>query len=163
MVKEGRKDVEDFVVTHKIKWRFNTPSSPHQGGMFESMVKQTKTALKVIVGQQILSWNEMSTVFTEVQCLVNSQPLGHPSNATNDLPPLTPNNFILSRATADVPQGPFREAKAYRKRFEFVQSLVQQFGGRFQREYFETLMRRTKWQRNERQLKDGDIELVSEQ
>jgi transposase InsO family protein len=51
LMKEGRKEIEDFAVTHKIKWRFNTPLSPHQGGMFESMVKQTKTALKVIVGQ----------------------------------------------------------------------------------------------------------------
>ena len=75
MMKEGRKDVEDFAVTHKIKWQFNTPLIPHQGGMFESMVKQTKTALKVIVGQQISSWNEMSTLFAEVQCLVNSRPL----------------------------------------------------------------------------------------
>jgi transposase InsO family protein len=132
LMKEGRREIEDFAVTHKIKWRFNTPLSPHQGGMFERMVKQTKTALKVIVGQHILSWNEMSTVFAEVECLVNSRPLGYPSNDANDLQPLTPNRFILGRATADIPQGPFREAKAYRKRFEFVQSLVQQFWSRFQ-------------------------------
>ena len=147
-------------VTHKIKWRFNTPSIPHQGGMFESMVKQTKTALKVIVGQQILSWNEMSTVFAEVQCLVISRPLGYPSNDGNDLQPLTPNNFILGRATGGVPQGLFREAKAYRKRCEFVQSLVQVFWSWFQREYFQTLMRRTKWERKERQFKVGDTVLL---
>jgi hypothetical protein len=160
LIKEGRKEIEDFAVTHKLKWRFNTPLSPHQGGMFESMVKQTKTALKVIIGQQILSWNEMSTVFAEVECLINSRPLGYPSNDPNDLQPLTPNHFIIGRATADVPQGPFREAKAYRKRFEFVQSLVQQFWSRFQREYVQTLMRRTKWQRKERQFEVGDIVLL---
>ena len=120
----------------------------------------TKTALKVIVGQQILSWNKMSTVFAEVECLVNSQPLGYPSNDANDFRPLTPNHSILGRARTDAPQGPFQEIKAYRKRFEFVQLLVQQFWRRFQREYFQTLMRRTKWQRKERQYKVGDIVLL---
>ncbi|XP_028398996.1 uncharacterized protein LOC114522501 [Dendronephthya gigantea] len=160
LFKEGRRQMEDFSVSHKFKWLFNTPLSPHQGGVFESMVKQTKSALKVIVGQQTLSWNEMSTVFAEVQCLVNSRPLGYPSDDANDLQPLTPNHFILGRATVDIPQGPFTEVKNNRKRFEYTQSLVQQFWTRFQREYLQTLMRRTKWKRKERQFKCGDIVLV---
>ncbi|XP_028395811.1 uncharacterized protein LOC114519832 [Dendronephthya gigantea] len=160
LFKEGRRQMEDFSVSHKFKLLFNTPLSPHQGGVFESMVKQTKSALKVIVGQQTLSWNEMSTVFAEVQCLVNSRPLGYPSDDANDLQPLTPNHFILGRATVDIPQGPFTEVKNNRKRFEYTQSLVQQFWTRFQREYLQTLMRRTKWKRKERQFKCGDIVLV---
>ena len=87
--------------------------SLHQGRFFESMVKLTEKALRVIVGQQTLSWNEMSTVFAKVECIVNSRPLGQPSNDANDLQPLTPNHLILGRATASAPQGPFREARAH--------------------------------------------------
>ena len=124
------------------------------------MVKLTKKALRVIVGQQTLSWNEMSTVFAEVESLVNSRPLGQPSNDANDLQPLTPNHLVLGRATADIPPHPFQEAKTYRKRFEYVQSLVQLFWSRFQREYLQTLMQRTKWKRKERPLKIGDVVLM---
>ena len=102
----------------------------------------------------------MSTVFAEVESLVKSRPLGQPSNDANDLQPLTPNHLVLGRATADIPSHPFQEAKTYRKRFEYVQSLVQLFWSRFQREYLQTLMQRTKWKRKERLLKIGDVVLM---
>ncbi|XP_028418810.1 uncharacterized protein LOC114544356 [Dendronephthya gigantea] len=115
------------------------------------MVKLTKSALKAIVGQQTLSWNDMATVFAEVECLINSRPLGYPSNDANDLQPLTPNHLILGRATSETPQGPFQE---------YVQSLIQQFWQRFQREYLQSLMRRTKWRQKKRQPKVNDIVML---
>ncbi|KAK3731847.1 hypothetical protein QZH41_020215 [Actinostola sp. cb2023] len=127
LVVEGRKQINDFAVLHKIRWIFTTPLSPHQGGIYESLIKQTKKALRVTVGNQVLSWNEMSTVFAEVKSLVNSRPLGHASNDPNDPQPLTPNHFILGRASADIPQGPFQESRNLRKRFQFVQTLTHHF------------------------------------
>ena len=140
LLQEGKKGIEEFVIVHKVKWKFNTPLSPHQAGFFETMIKQMKKVLRVIVGEQVLTWNEMATVFAEVQCLVNSCPLGNPSNDANDLQPITPNHFILGRATTEIPQGPFRETKNSRKRFEFIQALAQQFWNRFHWEYLQTLM-----------------------
>ncbi|KAK3752528.1 hypothetical protein QZH41_005140 [Actinostola sp. cb2023] len=131
LVVKGRKQINDFAVLHKIRWIFTTPLSPHQGGIYESLIKQTKQALRVTVGNQVLSWNEMSTVFAEVKCLVNSRPLGHASNDPNDPQPLTPNHFILGRASADIPQ-----------------------------EYLPTLMRREKWQTKQRQVIVGDLVLL---
>ena len=88
ILQEGKQDIEDFAVTHKLK--FNTPLSPHQGGFFENMVKLTKKALRVIVG----TWNEMSTVFAKVECIMNSRPLEKPSNNANDLQHRTPNHLF---------------------------------------------------------------------
>ena len=160
LMQESKEKVEEFVMAHKVRWKFNTPLSPHQGGFFESMIKQAKKVLRVIVGEQVLTWNEMATVFAEVKCLVNSRPLGYPSNDPNDLQPITPNHFVLGRATPEIPQGPFRETKNSRKRFEFVQALVQQFWNRFHREYLQSLMRRAKWRTKERQFKVGDVVLM---
>ena len=95
-----------------------------------------------------------------IKSLVNSCPLGYPSNDSNDLQPLTPNHLILGRATVNAPQGPFTQVKDSRRRFEYTHSLVQHFLGRFQKEYLNTLMRQTKWQRKSRQFKVGDIVLV---
>ena len=131
--------------------RHTVPTSP---------IKQTKGALRVAVGNQVLSWNEMSTAFAKVKSLINSRPLGYPSNDPNDLQPLTPNHFLLGRASSSVPQGPFIEVKNPRKRFEFVQSLAHQFWRRFIREYIPTLMRRSKWRTKGRQIKVGDVVLL---
>ena len=127
LVQDERNRIEEFSVLHRIRWIFNTPLSPHQSGIYESLIKQTKRALKAIVGSQSLSWNEMSTIFAEVECLINSRPLGYPSNDPNDPQPLTPNHIILGRATATVPQGPYQETRNLLKRFEFVQMLLNHF------------------------------------
>ena len=67
---EGKKRLRDFAVLHKIHWKFITPLSPHQGGMYESLIKVTKRALRMSTGEQILSWNEMATVFAEVKSIL---------------------------------------------------------------------------------------------
>lgn len=160
LVQEGKKQIEDFALLHKVKWKFITPLSPHQGGFYESLIKQVKSALRVAVGQQKLTWNEMSTAFAEAECLVNSRPIGYSSNDPNDLQSLTPNHFLFGRAGKEIPQGPFEETKNLHKRFLFVQSLVKQFWRRFSREYLHTLMQRVKWKQAGRQLSVGDIVLV---
>lgn len=63
----------------------------------------------------------------DVECLINSRPLGYPSNNPNDLQPLTPNHVILGQETASVPQGPYRETRNLCKCYEFVQLLVNHF------------------------------------
>ena len=160
LFEDGRKAISDFVVLHKIQWKFTTPHSPHQGGIYESLIKQTKRALRVAIGTQVLSWNEMSTVFAEVKSLINSRPLGYLSSDPSDPQPLTPNHLLLGRASPYVPQGPFEESTNPRKRFAFVQNLTQQFWRRFLREYVPTLMRRSKWQTKGRQLMEGDVVLL---
>ena len=157
---EGRKRINDFAVLQRVRWIFTTLYSPHQGGIYESLIKQTKRALRVAVGNQVPSWNEMSTVFAEVKSLINSRPLGHPSNDPNNLQPLTPKNLLLGRASSCVPQGPFEEVQNPRKRFEFVQSLAHHFWRRFIREYVPTLMRRSKRRTKGRQIKVGDVVLL---
>ena len=155
-----RKKLEDFATLHQLRWIFTTPRSPHQGGIYESLIKQVKRAIRVVVGSQRLSWNEMSTVFAEVKSLINGRPLGYPSNDPNDVQPLTPNHFLIGRASSSVPHGSFERSDILSRRFEFIQSLVQRFWERFIREYLPTLQKRGKWRLKERQMKIGDLVLM---
>ncbi|XP_048253302.1 uncharacterized protein LOC125381119 [Haliotis rufescens] len=157
---EGKQQMMDFALLHRINWKFITPLSPHQGGIYESLIKQVKRSLKVIIGQQILSWNELSTAFAEVKGLLNARPLYYTAQDPNDPQALTLNHFLLGRASINVPQGPFQETKNLHKRFEYVQMLVKQIWKRFLREYLPTLMRRSKWRTQGRQLQIGDIVLL---
>ncbi|XP_064645110.1 uncharacterized protein LOC135498656 [Lineus longissimus] len=77
LIIEGRKQIEEFAILHKVNWKFITPLSPHQGGFYESLIKQVKSGLRSVVGQQVLSWNEMSTAFAEVASLVNTRAIGY--------------------------------------------------------------------------------------
>ncbi|XP_032229425.2 uncharacterized protein LOC5505143 [Nematostella vectensis] len=58
LVIDEKKCLEDFAMLHKFNWIFISPYSPHQGGMYESLVKQVKHSLHVTVGEQTLSWSE---------------------------------------------------------------------------------------------------------
>ena len=42
-----------------ITWYFNPPSAPHMGEIFESMVKQVKTAMKTVINNQVLPVNTL--------------------------------------------------------------------------------------------------------
>lgn len=108
-----------------MRWIFTTPLSPHQGGIYESFIKQAKRALRVTVGNQMHSWNEMSTVFAEVKSLINTHPLGYSSVDPNDPQPITPNHLLLGRTSPSVPQESFHVSCNPRKRFDFVQSIAQ--------------------------------------
>lgn len=154
---EGRKAMSDFAVLHKIQWKFTTPHSPHKGGIYESLIKQKKQSLHVAIGSQVLSWNEMSTVFAEVESLINSRSLGYLSSDPNDPQPLTPNHLLLGCTSPCVPQGPFKESTNPRKCFAFIQNLAQQS--------LETLSsgihpNRSKWQTKGHQLTVGDVVLL---
>ncbi len=161
---EGKKRITDFAVLHKIHWKFITPLSPHQGGMYESLIKVTKRALRVSTGEHILSWNEMATVFAEVKSILNSRPLTYMSDDPNDLRPLTPNHLLLGRASADIPHGPYEDTKNSSKRFQYVQTIANNFWRRFIGEYIPKLIAigRPKWQKREYEIKKDDVVLIVE-
>jgi len=68
-----------------ITWYFNPPSSPHMGGIFESMVKQVKRAMKTVINDQVLPEETLHSVLVETEAIVNSRPLTPVSDDPNVL------------------------------------------------------------------------------
>ena len=92
-------------------------------------MKSCKLALKKAIGEHVLTPFELYTYLLEVANLVNQRPIGRPTNDPDDGTYLCPNDMLLGRSSPEVPQGPFRETKDPRKRVEFVQKIVDSFGG----------------------------------
>lgn len=105
------KDIADYLSQDKINWSFIPPRSPHFGGLWESNVKQAKYHLQRVVGNAILTFEELLTVFSQIEACMNSRPLSQLSNDPNDLLPLTPGHFLTGEPMVALPESDVRDIK----------------------------------------------------
>jgi len=75
------------------------------GGIFESMVKQVRRVMKTVINDQVLPEETLHTVLVEAEDIVNSRPLTVVSDDINNYVALTPNHFIIGRASKNSPPG----------------------------------------------------------
>ena len=156
------KQLQEYCSEKDVEWKFITPSSPHQNGCAEALVKSCKIALKKAVGDQILTPFELYTVLQEVSNLVNQRPIGRPPNDPNDGAYLCPNDMLLGRASSRISQGPFKETNNSRHRVEFVQKIVDSFWKRWIRDTFPSLVPRRKWDAQKRNVRVDDVVNVAD-
>ncbi|XP_067055956.1 uncharacterized protein [Acropora muricata] len=110
-----------------IKWVFQAPAAPHMSGVSERLVQITKKQLKNATGDELLSDFELRTPLAEVDSIVNNRPITAVSEDRDDSSALTPNNFLLQRAT-QLPPGVFVNEDLFsRKRWRKVQFLVDHY------------------------------------
>lgn len=95
-------DVQRYFVNIGIEWSFNLEKAPWWGGIFERMVKCVKSCLKKVVGRASLTYDELLTVLTEVEMILNSRPISYIS--TEDVEePLTPSHLLIGRRIIGLP------------------------------------------------------------
>ena len=161
MVKNFDKQrLVEFGAERGINWNFSPPDAPWYNGCVEALVKSVKKAMKVSVGDQVLTFPELQCVLFEASNIVNERPIGVFSHDINDGKYLCPNNLLLGRATSRVPAGPFNEDCTPRRRFRFVQRLVNDFWKTWHRDYFPSLLVQQKWQVHKRNMRVGDVVLM---
>ncbi|XP_013181615.1 PREDICTED: uncharacterized protein LOC106127873, partial [Papilio xuthus] len=145
------------------EWRFDPPAYPSWGGIFEAVVKVAKTHLRRVIGETVLTFEELATVFCKIEAVLNSRPLCPVSSDPNDLEVLTPGHFLIGGPLTALPEYPFTETPLNRlTRFELLQQLSQSFWWRFSLEYLHLLQQRVKWCDKTDPPKVGDLVLVKE-
>ena len=77
------KDLK-FVSTMASKKIFIYPYAPHFGGVFEVMIKAAKEAAVTILENPDVTDEELMTVFTGTEALINSRPLTYQSANPQD-------------------------------------------------------------------------------
>lgn len=82
--------LQEQLARQQIKFCFNSPATPHFGGVWEREVCSVKSALYTCVGAQVLL-----TVLLEVEAIINSKPLGYVSSDIADIDPVTPNSLLM--------------------------------------------------------------------
>lgn len=132
------------------QWHFIPPYSPHMGGLWEAGIKSVKTHLRRVLGDALLTFEEMYTILTQIEAVLNSRPLTPISNDPTDLRALIPGHFLIGEPLNATPQRNFVETPSNRlTRFQYLTKLVQTFWSRWSREYLSTLQQRVKWNRND--------------
>ena len=155
--------IADTLSQEGVEWRFNPPGAPHFGGVFERLVRSAKRALTTVLGDRAVDDETLRTVVTEVEALLNGRPLTYISTDPDDYQPLTPNHFLIGRASPQLPPGVFVDGDLCgRRRWKHTQVLIDHIWRRWRREYLPTLTTRAKWRTDTAGVQLGELVLVTD-
>ncbi|XP_018367943.1 PREDICTED: uncharacterized protein LOC108764289 [Trachymyrmex cornetzi] len=143
------------------QWRFNPPSTPHFGGKWEAGVKSVKLHLYRIVGNSLLTYEEFTTLLTQIEAVLNSRPLSALTEDPDDLQALTPGHFLMGCAPSVVPEPCTEHIKlSHLSRWQLIQQMTESFWTRWSKECLQRYYARYKWKKPLPSLTIGDLVLV---
>ena len=144
--------------------KFIVERSPWHGGWWERLVRSVKEPLSKVLGKALLSYQELATVLTRIEAVINSRPLTTVSDDIRDLTPITPAHLALGRSLfslPDVEDEVSANKSTTRQRYLYQQKLINHFWQRWWGEYLQQLSVRQKWMNEQPALKIGDVVLIS--
>ena len=141
-----REKIEEFSASNGIVWKFNPPLSPHMGGVWERLIRSTKEIMSALLVEKILTDQQLYTLMTEVEAILNNRPLTHLSENPEDLDPLTPNHVLLGlhRNWSSMMSSDQKDISS-RRQWKQVQAVSKIFWDRWIAEYLPELTKRNKW------------------
>ncbi|XP_036148474.1 uncharacterized protein LOC118647529 [Monomorium pharaonis] len=110
-----------------------------------------KTHLKRIAGNALLNYDEMETLVTQIEAVLNSRPIVPLSADSNDNASLTPAHFLIGDSLT-APVEPTL----------LLTQMRQHFWKRWSNDYLNELQQRTKWKTGGSSLKPGQLVIVRE-
>ena len=79
------------------------PDTAYMGGAWERIIRSIKIAIKIILGNIMVGDSTLSTVLSQVECLINSRPLTPVSDDINDFEAITlTSHFLIGRANMNL-------------------------------------------------------------
>ena len=112
-------DVSNYLLQQETSLSFNPPNASHMGGAWERMIRTSRKVLLAVTPKATLTDNDLHTLLTEVESIVNSQPLTDiilKAGSVTYL--LTPNHLLrLNPAMAPPPVATDESDEYSRQRF----------------------------------------------
>jgi hypothetical protein len=146
-----------------ISWHFIPARSPHFGGLWEAGVKSIKYHLRRVIGEQLMTYEDFSTLLAQVEAILNSRPLTCLSSDPNDFHALTPAHLLIGRSLIALPEKDNTNAPVSSlSRYQRIQAMTNQFWKRWTRDYLNTLQQRSKWRKsiNPERFQAGQVVLL---
>ena len=162
--KKTQGDISSFCVPRRIEWKFIPERSPHFGGLWEAAVKSAKMHMKKVIGSTKLTFEEFSTVLTQVEACLNSRPLTPLESAGEEgIEALTPGHFLIGRPLNSIPDTSLAHPSlSLLHRWQLCQTLVRHFWQRWSNEYLSIINKFNKWRHPTQNIEVGDILILKE-
>ncbi|XP_069360872.1 uncharacterized protein [Maniola hyperantus] len=156
-------DISEYAVSQSITFKFIPAYSPHFGGLWEAGVKSSKYHLTRVIGNAHLTFEELTTVLTQVESILNSRPLSPMSSDPQDFLPLSPAHFLVGRSlTAPVYEDMRNQNGSYLSRYQRVEQMRHHFWERWSKEYISELQTRCKWMSGVDTLQPGMMVVIKD-
>ena len=127
------------------------------------MVKAAEKAIYAVLRSSDVTDEELITVVTGAESLLNSRPLTYQSANIKDDVPLIPDHFLHGQMGGQFAPGSVDTTRFNpRKRWRKVEELISRVWSRWLKEYLPMLNTRPNWTDVVKDLKKGDIVLVLE-
>ena len=103
------EEVNNYLSKQGIQWRLIVELAPWMGGFYERLVGLTKRALRKAVGKTCLTENQLITILTEIEAVVNSRPLVYVDDDINSIHVLTPSDFLSMNPNHVIPDSSHKD------------------------------------------------------
>lgn len=138
-------EITSFCANNNIQWHMIPPKAPHFGGLWEAAVKVAKRQLHRQLGNALLSFENMSTVLTQIEACMNSRPLTPMTENPDDLAILTPAHFLIGSSLSALPDADLAHIPTNRlNHYQYIQQRVQRFWHQWRTEYLVELQKENK-------------------
>jgi hypothetical protein len=155
--------VTHYLADKGIKWNFNPPAAPHQGGLWEAGVKSVKYHLKRVVGTTTLTLEEFQTFLCQIEACLNSRPLCTMSTDPTDFEVLTPGHFLIGEPMVAIPEPDLTHLKINQlSRWQLTQQMVQHYWRRWSAEFLSNQQQRFRWKTKRANLQVGDLVIIKD-
>lgn len=148
----------DHLTAQGVRWHFQPPASSHRGGAWERLIRSVRKILFMLCKEQSISDEVLVTLMVEAERILNNRPLVPASFDCKEEIALTPNHLLLLRCNTAVLED---ITQNYNRGWRQASYLAGVFWRRWMREYLPILQVRQKWCRSYRNLKVGDLVLIS--
>ena len=160
----GWMQIAESVAKAGTTWRFTPPGCQYRDGLAESRVKALKKTLSHLTSGDTLNYAEYCAVLARAADIINNRPLGirKSGGAEGDLVPVTPNLLLLSKtgsAGSDVDKFEDRLDK-YTRRQRYQDRVLSEWWDLWYAQVFSSLFPYTKWKKECKNVKPGDVCLV---
>ena len=141
--------VKNHLASLGVTWDFIVERMSWAGGFWERLIKITKDALKRVVGGSSLTFDELSTLLTEVEGVVNARPLTYIYDDKEGISyPLCPSHLIYGRRISSLPNDEHYDIvstnRSLTRRAKHHRNLLVQFSKRWREEYLTSLRERSR-------------------
>ncbi|XP_033729886.1 uncharacterized protein LOC117319146 [Pecten maximus] len=94
--------IEEKLGEHGTEWKFIPKRAPWFGGFWERMIGIVKGAIFKVLNKAYISMEELQTLVSEVEMMINDRPLTHVSTDVRDPQPLTPSHLHYGRRISSL-------------------------------------------------------------